>query len=91
MIKTVKDRVWAFDLEWVPDPLAGRLLHEIPASVESPREIMEVMWREGDWRWARVLIENGLPVFPNDLDGGQSAGDPYLDAWIRHLATEAVR
>ena len=47
MIKTVKDRVWAFDLEWVPDPLAGRLLHEIPESVESPREIMEVMWREG--------------------------------------------
>ena len=47
MIKSVKERVWAFDLEWVPDPLAGRLVHEIPASIDSPRSIMEVMWREG--------------------------------------------
>ncbi len=47
MIKNVKDRVWAFDLEWIPDPLAGRLLHGLPPSVESPREIMEVMWRAG--------------------------------------------
>ena len=29
MIKTVEDRVWAFDLEWVPDPLAGRLLLDL--------------------------------------------------------------
>ena len=47
MIKSVKERVWAFDLEWVPDPLAGRLLHGLPAAIESPREIMEVMWRAG--------------------------------------------
>lgn len=47
MIKSVKERVWAFDLEWVPDPLAGRLLHGLPSSLESPREIMEVMWRAG--------------------------------------------
>jgi len=47
VIKSVRDRVWAFDLEWIPDPLAGRLVHGIPDSVESPREIMEVMWREG--------------------------------------------
>ena len=47
MIKNVKERVWAFDLEWIPDPLAGRLLHGIPDSVESPREIMQAMWRAG--------------------------------------------
>lgn len=47
MIKSVKDRVWAFDLEWIPDPLAGRLLHGIPDTTESAREIMEVMWRAG--------------------------------------------
>ena len=47
MIKSVKERVWAFDLEWIPDPLAARLLHDVPASVESPRELMEVMWRAG--------------------------------------------
>jgi hypothetical protein len=47
VIKSVEERVWAFDLEWVPDPLAGRLVHGLPDSIASPREIMEVMWREG--------------------------------------------
>jgi predicted PolB exonuclease-like 3'-5' exonuclease len=47
VIKSVRDRVWAFDLEWVPDPLAGRLVHGIPDSVVSPREVIEQMWREG--------------------------------------------
>ena len=47
MIKDVKARVWAFDCEWIPDPLSGRLLYEVPASVTSPREIMEVMWERG--------------------------------------------
>ena len=47
MIKSVEERVWAFDLEWVPDPLAARLLHAVPESVDSPRELMEVMWRAG--------------------------------------------
>ena len=47
MIRDVKDRVWAFDCEWIPDPLSGRLLYEIPDSVTSPREIMEVMWERG--------------------------------------------
>ena len=47
MIRDVKDRVWAFDCEWIPDPLSGRLLYEIPPSVTSPREIMEIMWERG--------------------------------------------
>jgi 3'-5' exonuclease len=47
VIKSVKERVWAFDLEWVPDPLAGRLLYDVPAGASSPREVMDVMWREG--------------------------------------------
>jgi len=47
VIKTVEERVWAFDLEWVPDPLAARLLHDVPESVDSARELMEVMWRAG--------------------------------------------
>ena len=47
MIKDVKDRVWAFDVEWIPDPLSGRLVYEIPDSVTSPREIMQVMWERG--------------------------------------------
>ena len=47
MIKDVKDRVWAFDVEWIPDPLSGRMVYEIPDSVTSPREIMQVMWDRG--------------------------------------------
>jgi predicted PolB exonuclease-like 3'-5' exonuclease len=47
MIKDVKDRVWAFDVEWIPDPVSGRLVYEIPDSVTSPREIMQVMWERG--------------------------------------------
>ena len=47
MIKTVENRVWAFDMEWVPDPLAGRLLYDIDESMTEPREILELMWGEG--------------------------------------------
>jgi predicted PolB exonuclease-like 3'-5' exonuclease len=47
MIKCIKDRLWAFDIEWVPDPLAGRLLHDIPESVSAPEDLMQVMWQAG--------------------------------------------
>ncbi len=47
MIKDVKDRVWAFDAEWVPDPLAGHLLYGIDESVSEPSEVLELMWGEG--------------------------------------------
>ena len=47
MLKLVMDRVWAFDIEWIPDPLAGRLLYDVPDAVSDPAEIMEIMWREG--------------------------------------------
>jgi predicted PolB exonuclease-like 3'-5' exonuclease len=47
MIKNVKHRVWAFDLEWVPDPLAGRLLYEVGDDVTDPAEVMAVMWERG--------------------------------------------
>ena len=47
MIKSVQERVWAFDLEWVPDPLAGRLVHGLGDASTPPREMLEAMWREG--------------------------------------------
>ena len=46
MFKTVGNRVWAFDAEWVPDPQAGRLLYDIPAQA-SDREVIEEMWKQG--------------------------------------------
>jgi predicted PolB exonuclease-like 3'-5' exonuclease len=47
LIKSVQERVWAFDLEWVPDPLAGRLVHGLGDASTSPREMLEAMWRQG--------------------------------------------
>jgi predicted PolB exonuclease-like 3'-5' exonuclease len=46
LIREVMERVWAFDLEWVPDPLAGRLLHGLPASVPDG-DVLAAMWRAG--------------------------------------------
>ncbi|TDJ03213.1 MAG: hypothetical protein E2O73_00650 [Deltaproteobacteria bacterium] len=47
MIKSVQSRVWAFDMEWIPDPLAGRLLYDLPEAVSEPAEIMQAMWQAG--------------------------------------------
>ncbi len=47
MLKTVESRVWAFDMEWVPDPLAGHLVHGIDESITQPEEILELMWGKG--------------------------------------------
>ena len=47
MLKNVKHRVWAFDLEWVPDPLAGRLVYSLPEELTDPAEVMAEMWARG--------------------------------------------
>ncbi len=46
MFKTVKNRVWAFDAEWIPDPVAGRLLYDLPEET-SDLDVLERMWEEG--------------------------------------------
>jgi hypothetical protein len=46
MIKRVLDRVWAYDCEWVPDPLAARVLHGVPPTATA-REAVGVLWRAG--------------------------------------------
>ncbi|MBL7185785.1 MAG: hypothetical protein ISS70_05630 [Phycisphaerae bacterium] len=46
MFKTVRNRLWAFDAEWIPDPVAGRLLYDLPD--EAPDcDVLRHMWREG--------------------------------------------
>ena len=47
MFKQVMDRVWVFDCEWVPDPLAGRLLFPEVADESDDRKVMEAMWLHG--------------------------------------------
>ncbi|HUT44781.1 MAG TPA: 3'-5' exonuclease [Sedimentisphaerales bacterium] len=46
MFKTVKDRVWAFDAEWIPDPAAGKLLYDLPDNTPD-LDVFKRMWKEG--------------------------------------------
>ena len=55
MIKSVADEVWAFDCEWVPDILAGRLLYGLPDEVPQA-EVLRVMWEQGG-----ATEENPMP------------------------------
>ena len=43
MIRRVLPKVWAFDLEWVPDAAAGRTLLVLPPDL-GEREVFEAMW-----------------------------------------------
>ncbi|MBF0164916.1 MAG: 3'-5' exonuclease [Magnetococcales bacterium] len=44
MFRTIHKLVWAFDAEWVPDPMAGRRLFKLPD--ETPDlEVMQTMWQ----------------------------------------------
>ena len=55
MIKSVSNEVWAFDCEWVPDLLAGRLLYHLPEDLPSD-EVLRVMWEQGG-----ATPENPMP------------------------------
>ena len=46
MFKSVQDNVWAFDAEWVPDPVTGRVVYGLPAELSNEEVVME-MWRLG--------------------------------------------
>ena len=46
MIKSINKKVWAFDVEWVPDPLAGKLLYKLPGDMPDVDVIRE-MWKMG--------------------------------------------
>ncbi len=46
MIRTIKNKVWVFDIEWVPDTVAGKLLYDLPE--ETPdEEVLREMWKNG--------------------------------------------
>ena len=46
MIRTIANNVWAFDLEWVPDPPSGRRVYDLPAGMPDD-EVLQVMWAHG--------------------------------------------
>src|SRR5690349_18269368 len=46
MFKLVAKQVWAFDAEWVPDPLSGRMAYGCAAEWDDDA-VVEEMWRQG--------------------------------------------
>lgn len=44
MFKNIKERVWAFDAEWVPDPTTGRALYNLAADMPD-RDVIREMWQ----------------------------------------------
>ena len=46
MFKSVQDKVWAFDAEWVPDPVTGRAVYGLPPELQDD-EVVAEMWRRG--------------------------------------------
>ncbi len=46
MFKSIAPTVWAFDVEWVPDPELGRRLYGLPEDAPA-QEVLEAMWRQG--------------------------------------------
>ena len=46
MFRTVASNVWAFDLEWVPDPPSGRRVYDLPADMPDD-DVRQVMWARG--------------------------------------------
>ncbi len=46
MFKSINNKVWAFDCEWIPDPISGKAVYKLPADL-TDAEVMQVMWEEG--------------------------------------------
>ncbi len=46
MFKSVQPQVWVFDIEWAPDPRAGRVLYGLPADLPDA-DVMAEMWKRG--------------------------------------------
>ena len=46
MFKTVHNKNWIFDAEWIPDPITGRVLYKLPDDL-TDEEVMQEMWKKG--------------------------------------------
>ena len=45
MFKSLMHPIWAFDLEWVPDPHAGRLVYNLPDTLPD-EDVLQEMWNQ---------------------------------------------
>jgi len=46
MFKTIKCLVLAFNAEWIPEPRAGKLLHDLSDDLPDA-DVFKYMWKEG--------------------------------------------
>jgi predicted PolB exonuclease-like 3'-5' exonuclease len=46
VFKSIGDCIWTFDLEWVPDPEAGRRIYRLPVEL-TDAEVLSEMWKRG--------------------------------------------
>lgn len=46
MIKLLHKEVWAFDAEWVPDPVTGRMVYALGDAL-SDEQVVDEMWKKG--------------------------------------------
>ena len=99
MFKTVKNRVWAFDAEWIPDPVAGRLLYDLPD--EAPDlDVLKLTWREGGATdedptpYLKTVVCRIVSVAaverlvsggntPSEIENGKMHLQKYLEEWDR--------
>lgn len=61
MIKRFERKVWAFDAEWVPDPVSGRLAYGL-GEAPPDEEVVDEMWRRGG-----AIAENPRPYLKTVL------------------------
>lgn len=88
MIKDVKDTLWAFDAEWIPDPIAGRILYKLPADMPDP-EVMQHMWRQA--AKSRSLIPTEADkVFDTHDFLSYGVERPYLKTNICRLVSVSI-
>lgn len=80
MFKLISDKVWVFDSEWVPDPLAGRLLYQLPESM-SNEEVLVEMWKAGG-----ATEEDPMPYLKTSICRVVS-----ISAMIRSISNNEVK
>ncbi|MBL7976805.1 MAG: hypothetical protein JNN12_00590 [Bacteroidetes Order II. Incertae sedis bacterium] len=88
MIKFIADELWAFDAEWIPDPVAGRILYKLPAAM-SDGEVMQHMWRQASKSRSLIPTEADRAFEThNFLDYGVER--PYLKTNICRLVSVSI-
>lgn len=84
-MKKIPEEVWAFDAEWIPDPLAGRLLYGLPDTM-TDAEVMQHMWRQAAKSRSLIPTEADLAMDTHDFLQ-EGVNRPYLKTNLCRLVS----